>query len=104
MNDLTFNLLKIVVSIVTAIITVYLVPYLRNKLKEDKYAQLMEMIEIAVQAAEQTITGEKQGELRKDDVKAFIKAWMADHEIKGIYDYQIDELIESAVFEMNRYK
>ena len=48
MNDLTFNILKLVVSVVCALIAVYLVPYLKNKLQDEKYAQLLYMVEVAV--------------------------------------------------------
>ena len=50
MDELTFHLLKIVISVCSALIAFYLVPILKNKLKDDKYAKLLEMIDIAVRA------------------------------------------------------
>ena len=99
MNDLTFNLLKIVVSIVCALIALYLVPYLKNKIADDKYAQLMLMVTTAVQAAEQTI-GTGQGKLKKAEVIAFVSDWMSKNGIV-ISEDQLSQLIESAVFTMN---
>lgn len=99
MNDLTFNILKLVVSVVCALIAVYLVPYLKNKLQDEKYAQLLYMVEVAVRAAEQTI-GSGEGKLKKEEVMSFVLRWMADNGIK-ITEEQLSQLIESTVFNMN---
>ena len=99
MNDLTFNILKIVVSVVAAIIAFYLVPYIKNKLAEDKYSQLLLMVTIAVQAAEQTI-GDGKGSLKKAEVISFVSNWMTNNGIT-ISEEQLSQLIESAVFQMN---
>ena len=99
MTDLTFNILKIVVSVVAALIALYLVPYLKNKLQDDKYAQLMLMVTTAVQAAEQTI-GTGQGKLKKAEVISFVSDWMNKNGIV-ISEDQLSQLIESAVFQMN---
>ena len=99
MNDLTFNILKLVVSVVCALIAVYLVPYLKNKLQDEKYAQLLYMVEVAVRAAEQTL-GAGEGKLKKDEVMKFVVKWMDEQGIK-ITIQQLDQLIESAVFNMN---
>ena len=37
MNDITFNILKIVVTVATALISVYVIPLLKEKLKEGGY-------------------------------------------------------------------
>ena len=100
MNDLTFNILKIVVSICSALIAVYLVPYIRNKLKDDKYTQLLMIIEVAVRAAEQTI-GDGMGPVKKEEVIKFVTEWMNSQGIVISQD-QLDQLIEAAVFNMNR--
>ena len=99
MNDLTFNILKIVVSVTCALIAVYLVPYLKNKLQDDKYEQLLLMVTTAVQAAEQTI-GTGQGKLKKAEVISFVSDWMNKNGIV-ISEDQLSQLIESAVFQMN---
>ena len=101
MSELTFDLLKIVVSICAAIITVYAVPYLKT-LKEDKrYASLVAMVETAVRAAEQTFKASGQGAAKKEEVMTFVADWMAKHGIK-IDSYQIDQLIECAVYQMKQ--
>ena len=99
MNDLTFNILKLVISIVAALIGVYLVPYLKNKLADEKYAQLLSMVEVAVRAAEQTL-GSGDGYLKKEEVMRVVVIWMADNGIK-ISEEQLNQLVEAAVFNMN---
>ena len=101
MNDVTFNILKIVVTVATALISAYVIPLLKAKLQEAKYARLLEMVEIAVRAAEQTIKGSGMGNVKKDEVVKFVTEWMLDHGIH-ITQEQLDQLIEAAVFSMNR--
>lgn len=101
MNELTFNILKIVVTVATALISAYVIPLLKAKLQEAKYARLLEMVEIAVRAAEQTIKGSGMGNVKKDEVVKFVTEWMLDHGIHITQD-QLDQLIEAAVFSMNR--
>ena len=100
MNDVTFNILKIVVSVCAALISIYVIPLLREKVNDSKYQRLLEMVEIAVRAAEQTI-GAGHGTLKKDEVIKFVTEWMLDHGIHITQD-QLDQLIEAAVFSMNR--
>lgn len=100
MNDVTFNILKLVVSVSVAVISAFLVPYLRNKLKDEKYKNLMDMVKVAVYAAEQTI-GSGNGGLKKQEVIVFVSNWMRENGIK-ITEDQLSQLIESAVFAMNK--
>lgn len=101
MNEITFNILKVVVSVCSALIAFYLVPLLKNKLKEDKNAQLLEMIEVAVRAAEQTIKGSGMGKVKKEEVIIFVNDWMNKAGI-SITDKQLSQLIEAAVYNMNK--
>ena len=101
MNDLTFNILKIIVSVATVLISVYVIPLLKEKLNESKYQRLLDMVEIAVRAAEQTIKGSGQGAVKKEQVIESVSYWMAQHGI-DISPEQLDELIEAVVFNMNR--
>lgn len=103
MNDLTFNILKIVISVAIALITTYLVPFLKEKFKEAKNKELTQAIEIAVRAAEQTFKESGMGKAKKDDVLNYILAWLTKNGIK-ITDTQleeIDRIIEAAVFDLN---
>lgn len=99
MNDITFNLLKIVISVVAAMLAYYIIPVLKNKLQEDKYSQLVVMVHTAVQAAEQTI-GKGNGSLKKEEVIRFVTEYMNKAGIV-ISEDQLNQLIEAAVFQMN---
>ena len=98
MNDITFGILKIIVSICAAISTVYLIPYLKT-LKEDKrYAALVSMVEVAVRAAEQTFS-DKQGAAKREEVMKFVQYWMDKQGIKISYE-QLDQLLEACVYNL----
>ena len=101
MNDITFNLLKIVVSVCAALIAYYLIPILKNKVEDDKYAQLLDLIDIAVRAAEQTVKGSGMGNVKKEYVISAVTEWMNKAGI-NITDAELTQLIEAAVFTMNR--
>jgi LL-H family phage holin len=103
MNDLTFNLLKIVISVVAALIAYYVIPFLKEKVKEAKYKDLVEAVKIAVDAAEQTFKEGGMGKLKKEDVIKFITSYLNDNKI-DISDDQLDRLIEAAVFQLNKGK
>ena len=99
MNDITFNILKIVITIATALVSAYVIPLLREKLKEAKYQRLVGIIGVAVSAAEQTIKGSGQGAVKKDAVITFVTDWMVKHGIKITQD-QLDQLIEACVYQL----
>lgn len=101
MNDITFMVLKIVVSICAALVTVYVVPYLKTLRQDKRYSSLVDMVEIAVKAAEQTIKGKGEGELKKAEVVAFVSDWMKEHGVKISQD-ELNQVIECAVFQMKQ--
>lgn len=82
-----------VISLLGAIITGFLVPLLKEKIGEAKYNQLMKMVTIAVESAEQLC---RNGLIRKDErldeVKKFLEnnGYTVDTEL-------INTMIESAV-------
>lgn len=101
MEDITMMILKIVVSVCAALITVYVVPYLKTLRQDKRYASLMDMVEVAVKAAEQTIKEPGQGDYKKAEVIAFVSDWMMEHGIKISQD-ELSQLIECAVFSMHQ--
>ena len=101
MNEVTFNILKIVVSVVSALVAVYLIPFIKAKTADVKYQKLLDMVEVAVRAAEQTIKGSGQGAAKKEEVITFVTDWMMEHGVNITYD-QLEQLIEAAVFNMKR--
>lgn len=98
-DDVTFQILKIVVAVCTAVATVYLVPYLKTLRSDARYKGMIDMIAVAVRAAEQTITESGQGAVKKEKVMGFIREWLAKQGIE-ITDYQLSDLIEAAVWSM----
>ena len=101
MNELTFDLLKIVISICAAIITVYAVPYLKTLKEDRRYAQILDMVDVAVRAAEQTIKGSGKGMEKKKEVENIIYAWLLEKGIE-ITPEQINQLIECAVYQLKQ--
>lgn len=100
MNELTFTILKVVVSITAALVTVYLIPFIKSQTKTQQEAELFKVIEVAVKAAEQTINDPKSGAIKKADVVKFVTDWLTQNGIK-ITPEQLDRLIEAAVYSMN---
>lgn len=103
MNELTFDLLKIVISVCAAIITVYAVPYLKTLKEDRRYAQILDMVDVAVRAAEQTIKGAGKGIEKKEKVENIIYAWLMERGIE-ISTEQINQLIECAVYQLKQEK
>jgi len=101
MNELTFDLLKIVISVCAAIITVYAVPYLKTLKEDRRYAQILDMVDVAVRAAEQTIKGSGKGMEKKKEVENIIYAWLLEKGIE-ITPEQINQLIECAVYQLKQ--
>lgn len=101
MNDITFDVLKIVISVCAALITAYVVPYFKVLKEDSRYESLVDMVEVAVRAAEQTFRGSGQGARKKEEVMTFACEWMQSHGI-SISSYQLDQLIECAVYQMKQ--
>lgn len=99
MNELTFNILKIVVAVATVFISAYVIPLLKEKLNDSRYNRLLDMVEIAVRAAEQTIKAD--GAVKKDEVVKFVTQWMLAHGI-AITQEQLDQLIEACVYQLHQ--
>lgn len=101
MNDVTFQILKIVVSVCAALVTVYVVPYIKTLRAGKRYAQMIDLISLAVRAAEQTITESGQGAVKKERVIEFVREYLGGAGIDITGD-QLSELIEAAVYSMKR--
>lgn len=101
MNDISFIILKYVLTICAALITAYAVPYLKT-LKEDKhYAALVSMVEVAVRAAEQTFRKSGQGAAKREEVMKYVQLWMDKHGMKISYE-QLDQLVEACVYQLKQ--
>jgi LL-H family phage holin len=99
MDEFTMMILKIVIAVCAAVITYYVVPYIKTLKEDARYAAVLEMIEIAVRAAEQVIKG--NGALKKSEVVKFITDWTERNGI-NISEDQLDQLIEAAVYDLKQ--
>lgn len=99
MNEYVFNiLLTLIMAVVTAVAR-YLIPYVRTKLQNSKYAWAVEIVESVVYAIEQT-HGAALGYDKKQMATGTIRKLLS---ASGLYlsDDQISILIESVVGVMN---
>ena len=87
-------IIEFVIAILSAAVTTFLIPYLKQRLSEEKQKKLLFWVQTAVKAAEQ-IYGSKTGQKKKEYVVAFLLS-------KGIV-FDVDEvtaLIESEVYKL----
>ena len=98
MNDITFEIAKIVAMVCAVLITRYLVPLFRNAIGDDKITEAAKWIKSAVYFAQQTMSA-KTGEERKAFVMQYAKNIRDELKIP-LTDEQIDILIESFVKEL----
>lgn len=101
MDDITMILLKVVISVCAALITAYVLPYIKTLKDDARYAKVIEVVELAVKAAEQVIRDPKSGNIKKARVLKVVRKWLGEHNI-DISEDEIDQLIESAVFQMKQ--
>ena len=96
MNFDVTDIIEAAVVLISALITTFLLPYIKQKLSDEKRQKLIFWIETAVKAAEQ-LYGSKAGQQKKEYVVAFLLS-------KGIVA-DIDEvtaLIESEVYKLTK--
>jgi LL-H family phage holin len=101
MSEQTFEVVKLVVSVVATLVGLYLIPYIHRKTQELKQNEIAAEVETAVRAVEQTVKGSLKGKVKKADVIKYMTKWLNDKNIK-ITAAQLDILIESAVYYMNK--
>lgn len=98
MNDIVFEIVKVVVMVAALLITRYLVPWLKEKIGADKLAMAEKWAKYAVLKAQQVLWDET-GKDRKAYVTEFLKEILIAKNI-ALSDEQLDVLIEAAVKQM----
>lgn len=98
MNDITFEILKLVVMVAVLVITRYLVPWIKTKIDTDKLEVIAKWAKQAVLKAQQVMQSES-GTEKKAVVTQFLKGILIEKNI-SISDEQLDTLIEAAVKQM----
>lgn len=96
-GDLTGLIIKVIVAVVMALISRYVIPALKAYVEKHKESQIFDVIETAVRAAEQTITGSGEGAEKKKQVENFVSAWLLKKGI-DVDREQLDALIEECVY------
>ena len=100
MDEITFMILKIVVSICAALVTAYVIPYIKALTNDNQHTKICDAVSIAVKAAEQTVKETGQGKYKKAQVIEYMTKWLNENRI-SISNDQLDQLIECVVYEMN---
>ena len=102
-NDVTDIVVKIVVGLCFALITKFIIPYLKTLRDDARWKRLIDMVQTAVEAAEQTIKSPGSGAEKKEEVLKFVSDWLTKQGIE-VTSEELDNLIESAVKKMNDKK
>lgn len=102
MNDVLFTIVQVIVIICSILFVRFVIPLLKDKLNQKQYEQIKALVNDAVFAVEQLI-GAGKGSEKKEEVITFVMNYIAAKGI-NITRKQVDILIESAVFVMNREK
>lgn len=102
MNDILFTIVQVIVIICSILLVRFVIPLLKDKLNQKQYEQIKVLVNDAVFAVEQLI-GAGKGSEKKEEVITFVMHYIVAKGI-NITQKQVDILIESAVFVMNRGK
>ena len=94
-HELVSVIIKAVVAILSVVVTTVIVPYIKQRLGDDKYAELTNYVEWAVRCAEQIYTPDQWVE-KKEYVKYYIVAKAKEMNIALTLE-DIDVLIEGVV-------
>ena len=89
-------IISAVVALIAAIITTVLIPYIKGKITQQQYDRLLEVVRIAVAAAEQLFTSPQSGADKKQYVQEFLAAQGYD-----VSQQEIDTMIEATVGKIN---
>lgn len=99
MENITYKIITLIISIIGLILTGIVVPWIKAKISNEKMSLVKMWVQVAVAAAEQLFKTPGMGAEKKKHVVEILKS-------KGITitDQELDALIEAAVYELNRAK
>ena len=98
MNEIIYDVTRVVVVVIATVIARYLIPWLKAQLNEHTDENINGIIMAAVLAAQQTIGDNEE---KKKFVFTEVSKWLSDHGIT-IDAAQLDMLIEAAVYTMKQ--
>lgn len=94
-SDMITEITRAIVSVILILISAYVIPWLKNKIGEDKYATIIEYAEIVVRSAEKMYTVEEWAQKKAYAVN------MLSNKAKelgiDINEKEINAIIEGAV-------
>ena len=93
--EMITKIVEAVVTVILLLISAYVIPWLKNKIGEDKYALLVEFAEIVVRSAEKIYTPE-QWEAKKQYAMNLVKEKTYELGIELSIE-EINAIIEGAV-------
>ena len=96
MNDITFDIYKVVVIIIGFLVGFYLIPALKRMANNIQDEQLRKFVKSAVYMAQQTMKSD-DGTIKFNRVRDLVTEWLNDHGM-NITEEQLKILIESAVY------
>lgn len=100
MNQITLEILRIVVALASVVITYYLIPLIKSKMSNEKLAEVEKWASFIVLALQQTYgTEEEVNEIKKKKAMELINDLIKDADL-SITPEQINIIIESAVKNM----
>ena len=98
MNDITFDIYKVVVILIGFLVGFYLIPALKRMANNIQDEQLRKFVKSAVYMAQQTMKSD-DGTIKFNRVRDLVTEWLNDHGM-NITEEQLKILIESAVYAM----
>ncbi len=102
MDNATFEILKVVVTLAVMIgvyfLERYVAPFIKSKMDDATFEAAKKWVTVAVQSAQQVLL-QKTGQERKAYVTEFLRGILEAKNI-SLTDEQLDVLIEAAVKEM----
>lgn len=94
-TELITKLVEAVVTVVIVLISAYVIPWLKGKIGDDKYAMIVEFAEIVVRSAEKIFTQEEWAQKKRYAVEMVQKK--AEEIGITITPDEINAIIEGAV-------
>ena len=98
LEEFAYKALLLIISYVIPIITTYVVKYLQAKTGNENLKKYLNYAETAVRAAEAIFSEPGSGEKKKAAVEKYLAEKIGHFFTAG----EIDQLIEAAVFEINK--
>lgn len=93
--ELITELTKAIVSVILILISAYVIPWLKNKIGEDKYITLIDFAEIVVRSAEKIYTPEEWS--KKKEYAVELVAKKSEELGLNLEVEEINAIIEGAV-------